>query len=123
MDAQTLDTYTNIFLFVAVIGGAAFALYRATRKKPVAPREVPKKPETFRPKTREDEEVYEGPPITDWKDMPIRSPMHDAIVKPPSFKPVGKVGGTGQKPTKPIFKKASTGTHSPYRTNDEATEE
>jgi hypothetical protein len=123
MDAQTLDTYTNVFLFVTVIGGAAFALYRATRKKPVDAREVPKKPESFRPKTKDSEEVYEGHPITDFREMPARSPMHDAIVKPPSFKPVQRVKEAGNKPLKPIFKKASTGTHSPYRANDEATEE
>jgi hypothetical protein len=125
MDAQTLDTYSNLLLLVTVIGGAAFWLYRSTRKKSVEPMEVPKRPESFRPKTKGDEEVYEGPPITDFREMPARIPT--AVPKPPSFRPVKSApvrekdlktssGGFKTAVAKP---KASTGRHSPYRSSDD----
>jgi hypothetical protein len=86
MNPDTLNTYANLFLLLAVVGGVGFALYRLTRKKPVEPRDVPK--QSFRPKTKDSEEVYEGPPITDWKDMPARNPIPSDAPKVPTFRPV-----------------------------------
>jgi hypothetical protein len=103
MNPEMINTYANLFLLLAVVGGVGFAVYRATRKKQVAPRESPKRTETFRPKTREDEEVYEELPIRDWREEPTVRPMHKPVPKAPTFKSVI------QKP------RASTGSHSPIR--------
>lgn len=126
MNAATLDTYMNLVLLVVIIGGAAFGIYRMSRPKTPPPRDVPQRPGGYKPRPVEDEERHERPPIENWRDMPTRSPMRQAIVEPPTFRhqapkaPVTpsrapKSYKTASKP------KASTGGHSPYRSNDDAT--
>lgn len=136
MSPEAVNTYSNLLLLIAVVAGVGFAVYRATRKKPVEPREVPKRPETFRPKTREDEDVYEEIPIRDWREKPTVSPMHTAVPMPPKFRDVAAKGRSVIEPSlapkAPVMasrapksyktaskSKASTGVHSPYRRDDD----
>ena len=95
MNAETLNAYTNMLLFVVIFGGAAYAIYRWSRPKTPPPDQVPQRPEGFRPRVRqeesEDEEFMSSPPITDWREMPTRSPMHTATAKPHSLEaPCGR---------------------------------
>ena len=92
MNYAMLDTYMNFFLLASLIGGILYGIYYLFRKRPPTTRETPKRPAEFKPRVKqeesEDEEFHSRPPITDWKEFPVKRSMHDAIAKPPSFRPV-----------------------------------
>lgn len=93
-----METSMNALLFIALLGGSAYGVYRFLRPRHPPPSNVPKPHEGWKLKKPEEER----PPITNWKELPPEFPTFHPVKSPGNIRnPMASRMYKGKNPSKP----------------------